>query len=427
MRRILAWMLAAALALTACGGRNQQPPYSGEAEAEPVELTLWTFPVGDWGNPTVLSGLLAGFREAHPDIHVSVECLDYDTGDARINEAIAQGFAPDVVLESPERLVSNWGEWGLMADLAELWSAEPAGEIYDSVRTACRHSSGAYYVFPLCMSAHCMAINYDLFQAAGALQYLDEESRTWSTEGFIQAVEALRSCGLERVAAVYCGSQAGDQGTRALVTNLYGGSFTDADHTRYTFDSEENIRALELLRNLEGVSFAPELSGSGEADLFCQGELAMAFCWNGALEVLQTLKYPDMNFRILPMAFPSGSGEPRLQYGIWGFGVFDNHDEARLAAAKELIRFLTGSDSQYSRAVQATNFWPVREMGELYPNDALMAEYSRFIPYMGDYCQVTPNWVQAREAWWRMLQQVGGGADIGEAVRAFSETANGSP
>ena len=77
--------------------------------------------------------------------------------------------------------------------------------------------------------------------------------------------------------------------------------------------------------------------------------------------------------------------------------------------------------------MQATNFWPVREMGELYPNDALMAEYSRFIPYMGDYCQVTPNWVQAREAWWRMLQQVGGGADIGEAVRAFSETANGSP
>ena len=95
----------------------------------------------------------------------------------------------------------------------------------------------------------------------------------------------------------------------------------------------------------------------------------MAFCWNGALEVLQTLKYPDMNFRILPMAFPSGSGEPRLQYGIWGFGVFDNHDEARLAAAKELIRFLTGSDSQYSRAVQATNFWPVREMGEY--NEAL--------------------------------------------------------
>ena len=427
MKKILAWSLAAALALTACGGRNQPVPDSGTEEAEAVELTLWTFPVGDWGNPTALSGLLAGFRRDHPNIHISVECLDYDTGDARINEAIAQGAAPDLVLESPERLVSNWGERGLMADLSDLWSEEAAGEIYDSVRTACRHDSGAYYVFPLCMSAHCMAVNYDLFQAAGALQYIDEESRTWSAEGFVQAVEALRAYGVERAAVVHCGSQAGDQGTRALVTNLYGGSFTDEDHTRYTFDSEENIRALELLRNLEGVSFAPELSGSGEVDLFCQGELAMAFCWNGALEVLQTLKYPDMDFRILPMTFPTDSGEPKLQYGIWGFGVFDNRDAERLAAAKEFIRYITGSDSQYGRAVQATNFWPVREMEDLYPNDAMMAEYSRFIPYMGGYCQAAPNWVEARDAWWRMLQQVGAGADIPEAVRLFSETANGSP
>lgn len=48
-----------------------------------------------------------------------------------------------------------------------------------------------------------------------------------------------------------------------------------------------------------------------------------------------------------------------------------------------------------------------------------MEEYSIFTPYMGDYYQVTPGWAQARTAWWKLLQEIGGGADIREAVKGF--------
>lgn len=426
MKRPLTLMLVLLLLLTACSGAPAGPaePPAEEA-AEPVEIKLWTYPVGEWGNPTAISSLVSGFQRANPDIRLTVEHLDYDTGDARVEEAIASGTLPDLVLESPERLLSDWGERGLMADLTGLWETEEAGEIYDSVRAACRLGDGTYCVYPICMSAHCMAINYDLFQAAGALRYLDEETRTWTTEGFIQAVEALRAYGQEQVAAVYCGGQGGDQGTRALVTNLCGGSFTDPDHTRYTVASPENIRALELLRDLEGVEFDPDLAGAGEVERFCKGELAMAFCWNGALEVLHTVKNPDLDFRILAMTFPAETGEPRLESGIWGFGVFESCDARRTEAAKAFIRYVTGDDARYTRAVQIANFWPVRDVPGIYDNDPLMSAYSAFIPYAGDYCQVTPNWVAARGAWWKMLQQVGAGEDVPTAVAAFSREVSG--
>ena len=89
-----------------------------------------------------------------------------------------------------------------------------------------------------------MAINYDMFQEAGALQYIDEETHTWTTEDFIKAVQTLNAYGTSQgqnrsAGILYCKNQSGDQGTRALVNNLYGGSFTDSAHTFYTVVPEE--------------------------------------------------------------------------------------------------------------------------------------------------------------------------------------------
>lgn len=415
--------LLLAVSLTACGVSATPQPPEDSGPQENVEIRLWTYPVGSWGESDKLASLINDFHQVCPHIWVSVEYLDYQTGDAQMEQAIEAGAPPDLVLEGPERLVANWGERGLMADLSGLWASESAGEIYPSIRDACRHRDGAYYEFPLCMSTHCMAINYELFEAAGALQYIDQKSRTWSAEDFVHAVEALRAYGQERVAAVYCGGQGGDQGTRALVTNLGGGSFTDQDHTGYVFDSEENIQALQLLYGLDGVVFDPTLDGQGEIALFSRGELAMSFCWNVSLEVSQTVFNPSLDFDMFPMAFPTKDGAPpRLESGIWGFGVFDNGDPDRIEAAKAFIRYMTEEDGHYARAVLTSMQRPVRELENLYDNDALMSEYSVFPPYMGDYCQITPRWVEAREVWWQMLQSIAAGEDIAVSVHDAAES-----
>ena len=150
----------------------------------------------------------------------------------------------------------------------------------------------------------------------------------------------------------------------------------------------------------------------------------MAFCWNASIAITQIVNNSDLDFDVFPMTFPVSDGEPKLQGGIWGFGVFDNGDKGRIEAAKTFIRFMTENDSVYKRAVLTSSFWPVRDMAEIYENDLLMTEYSMFTDEMGDYYQVTPGWSKAREGWWKMLQKIGEGEEIDEAVAEFSSRLN---
>ena len=145
----------------------------------------------------------------------------------------------------------------------------------------------------------------------------------------------------------------------------------------------------------------------------------MCFCWNGSVEIQQTINNPNLNFEVFPMAFPSDDGVPELVSGIWGLGVFDNGSEERVEAAKTFIRYVTENDAVYTKAVVASSYWPARRMNNIYENDKLMTEYSIFLQHIGDYYQITPGWADARTAWWQMLAAVGAGEDAADALRGF--------
>ena len=215
MKKQVSAILAASMAasmLVACGGSTSgaatstapaESTSTASSEAAPAEstadagqaadITLWTYPIGKWGDSASVDALLADFNAQYPDIHVTVEYLDYTNGDDQVNTAIEGGSAPDIVMEGPERLVANWGAKGLMADLSDLWTDDQKADISASVEAACKDSSGAYYEFPLCMTAHCMAINKTVFEAAGAMQYVDAENHTWTTDNFLKAVQAVKA------------------------------------------------------------------------------------------------------------------------------------------------------------------------------------------------------------------------------------------
>ena len=123
------------------------------------------------------------------------------------------------------------------------------------------------------------------------------------------------------------------------------------------------------------------------------------------------------------MAFPS-NGEPKLQGGIWGFGLFDNGDAARIEAAKTFVKFMTEDDAVYADAVTTSSYWPVRELEGIYAGDDIMTEYGMFMKYMGDYYQVTKGWAQARTEWWNMLQRIGAGGNVADEVAVFVANAN---
>ena len=440
---ILAAGMAASL-LVGCGGaassaasstaESTSTAASSEAAAATTEagqaadITLWTYPIGKWGDSESVDALLADFNAKYPDIHVTVEYLDYTNGDDQVNTAIEGGSAPDLVMEGPERLVANWGAKGLMVDLSDLWTDDQKADISASVEAACKDSSGAYYEFPLCMTAHCMAINKTVFEAAGAMQYVDAENHTWTTENFLKAVQAVYDSGKTDVGALYCSGQGGDQGTRALVNNLYGGTFTDDAHTKYTADSAENVKALETLKAQDGINFDASINGGEEITLFRNGTLQMAFCWNIAQQLNADTAAAGQTIsgdEIFPMAFPTESGDPKLCGGIWGFGIFDNGDEAKIEAAKTFISFIAADPDQVKDSVLASTYFPVRtSVGDIYADNEVMSEYSKFMGYLGDYYQITPGWTTARTEWWNMLQRVGSGEAVDTAVKTFVDNAN---
>ena len=403
-----------------------------ESAADDGTLTIYCYDTfsSEWGSGPTLIPLF----EEKTGIKVNVEYLAYADGDDKVNSAITAGKAPDLVMEGPERLVANWGAKGYMVDLSDMLDDTDKQEIQASVLNACTNAEGAVYEYPLVMTAHCMAINLNAFKEAGADQYLDLENHTWTTENFIKAVEALYAKYGDTVAAVYCAGQGGDQGTRALINNMYGGTFTSEDHTSYTWDDPANIKALEQLKSMDGIAFDASLAGGDEIAKFYQGILKMGFCWNIAQQLDpnaadtgagKTISGDDIVF----MSFPSETGESKLCGGIWGFGIFDNGDAAKIDAAKQFIKYMCDS-ANTAAAVKTANYFAVRDTAEgadltgIWADNEIMAEYTKLMPYLGDYYQVTAGWAQARTSWWNMLQDIGEGADITETVTTFMNEAN---
>ena len=426
MKRLIAIVLAlvTVLGLCACsvsGGKK-------------TEITLWTYPIGGWGNQETVDALLASFKE-ETGITVKVEYLNYTDGDDKVNTAIEGGAAPDLIMEGPERLVANWGEKGLMVDLSDLLDETDIAELNPAALKACYATNGEVYEYPLVMTAHCMAINKTVFEAAGAMQYLNAETRTWnSVEDFFKAVAAVYEYTGAQVGSVFCGGQGGDQGTRALVNNLNGGTFTNAEHTEYTWNEQANIEALTFLANWDAVEFDPSIVGGEEIALFYNGTLNVAFCWNIAQQLNPNTADTGAGLNalgeeIMFMAFPSDT-TPQLCGGIWGFGVFNNGDAAKVEAAKTFIKYMCDSAAT-ADAVKAANYFAVRNTAEgadlsnIWADNAIMAEYNVLMPMLGDYYQVTTGWAEARTAWWNMLQAVGAGEDIAASVELWANTANG--
>ncbi len=407
-----------------------------ETPAAAAEISLWTYPIGGWGSQETVDALMADF-EAATGIKVNVECLTYADGDDKINTAIERGQAPDLIMGEPERLAS-WDAKGKMVNIADMYDDTDKKEINAAALAACFTADGSAYAYPLCMTTYCMAINQSVFENAGAMEYIDAAAHTWTTENFFKAVETVYEFTGMQVGAIYCASQGGDQGTCALVNNLYGGSFTNPEHTKYTWDTPENVAALTKLYELDRkgiIKYNAGIAGGDEIALFCNGTLNVAFCWNMAQQMNpnsagtgagKTAAGDDILF----MAFPSASGtDVKLRGTVWGFGIFDNGDQTKIDAAKTFIKYFCDSGAA-AGAVRAANYFAVRDTAEgadltgIWDDNEVMAQYSVLMPLMGDYYQVTPGWAEARIQWRNMLQQVGAGSDIAAAAVEHAAKAN---
>ena len=441
MKRPLAFLLAAGmtLGLAACGGNggtsgSGSSGSSGSADGSAVTLDLWAFNIGGFTEASNWDTILAAFNEQHPDITVNVTPINYQDGDQKLTSAITSNSGPDIIFEGPERIVGNYAREGLMVDLSDLWTAG-GSDIAEGISSVSQ-LDGTYYMYPLSVAAHCMAINYEVFEAAGALQYIDEETRTWSTDDFVAAMEAIKTAidngtvSLATPGIVYCGAQGGDQGTRALVNNLYSDYYVNDDGTSYNANSANNVKALTLLQEMvnEGsLSANASYAAADELQAFANQTCAVTFCWNYS----NYTQYAEQTqFTPFAMAFPSDDGTPELEMaGPYGFGVFDNGDQAKIDAAKKFIQFVCDDQAAGTEAVKTTGFFPVHsDWGDVYAGDAdaeLRAPFALMSDYLGRYYNLTGGWTEQRALWWPMLAEIlTTGADPQTAADSFVEQAN---
>ena len=427
MKRFLSILLVLCIALSLL-------PVTAAA-ASKVEISLWTYPVGEWGNAETVDALISKFEKANPGISVNVEYLDYMEGDIKVNEALEDGKGPDLIMEGPEKLVSRWGNQGKMVDLSDLLDSTDKQEIYTYALESCYGSDGKLYEYPLCGTVHTMAINKTVFKKAGAMKYLNEETRTWnSVEAFYKAIEAVYAYTDERtVATVYCGGMGGDQGTRALLTNLSGSSYTDPTNSYYTWNTTAMKDAFNRLKKSNGIYIDPGIVGGDEIALLYQGHLNVAFCWNIAQQLNPNMAGGKAGKtangdEIMFVAFPSDT-VPKLQGGVWGFGIFDNGSNKKINAAKTFIKYMCDSKATVD-AVKASNYFPVRDTVEgvdltnMWSGNKIMVEYQKLMPMLDDYYCVTPNWGIARRAWVSLLQDVAAGKTISTALKTWTNEAN---
>jgi multiple sugar transport system substrate-binding protein len=127
------------------------------------------------------------------------------------------------------------------------------------------------------------------------------------------------------------------------------------------------------------------------------------------------------------MNFPSDDGVAELCGGIWGLGIFDNGDAARIEAAKTFIKFM--GEENAVNAVKASGFSSPRlSMTDVYAGAENIDDiklYESFLPNMGDYYNVMTGWTEARTAWAEALQSISTGTAPADALASFTTYANG--
>ena len=429
MKKFLALTLTLVmvLSLAACGGKKETPAAPAEENKESAaaqtEIVWWAFPT--FGVDSGYEQELAdAFMAANPDVKITVETIDFQSGPDALTSAITAGTAPDILFDAPGRII-EYGNAGNLVALDDM-IADLKGDLSsESLLQTCVGADGSYYMYPISSSPFYMGLNKEMLEKADALQYVNlEGDRTWTTENFVKMCEALRDAGVCMTPGiVYCGAQGGDQGTRALVNNLYSGTIVGSDGKWNV--GENGVKALELLKTMydnKSMDAGFSMAAADELQQFQQETCAMTFCWGTS----NAKSYASEDYTQISVPFPSDDGVPELEYLVNGFCVFDNGDDAKAEASKRFISFICDDAEWGPKSVVQTGAFPVRaSFGNLYEGNDEMSLLASWSQYYGPYYNTRAGFAAMRPLWFNMLQQVFNGTPAQEAADAFNSGANG--
>ncbi len=405
------------------------------AQSKPVTITWWEFPnfgtidneVGKYERQVA-----AAFQEKYPNIKINLEMLDFAGGPAKVNVAITSGTTPDIIFDAPGRII-DWAKTGALVPLDDLFAAPANKDIYPGVLEACQ-TRGKFYMYPLNFADFNMAVNVDLFKKAGLEKMLplDRPERTWTTAEFTAALKAIQAKYPDIMPViVFSKGSGGDQGTRWLVQNLYGGDLMNKDKTAYTSNTPEFLKALQWIKDGAAQGYVAKggeaLTGTDSIQLFNQQKAAFVIVWS------QVARSVNMNSRPVPfqdayLSWPTPDGKnPRFEAFIGGLCIFDNKDADKVAASKKFIDFLCNDPVWGKKNLMSTGgFSPHANVPNPYSDPEIAWNY-KMLKYTGRYFNTVDGFPKMRTFWFPMMQEMTLGlSEPKVALDKFTAAANDS-
>lgn len=420
---------AAVLSLAACGSSSSsEKTDTSESSSDVTEITWWAFPVftqenADDGVGTYEASIIEAFEKANPDIKVKLETIDFTSGPEKITTAIEAGTAPDVLFDAPGRIIT-YGKSGKLADLNDLFTDDFIKDVNNDNLIQASKAGDTAYMYPISSAPFYMALNKAMLEDAGVLDLVKDG---WTTDDFEKVIKALKDKGYNP-GSLFANGQGGDQGTRAFLANLYSGSVTDAEVTKYTTDQPNFVKALEKAAGWikDGYMMnGSQYNGGDDIQNFANGQTSYTILWAPSQNGIQAQLLEASKVEVVEVPFPSEDGKADLEYLVNGFAVFNNGDEAKVAAAKKFIQFICDDEEWGPKNVVRTGAFPVRtSYGKLYDTER-METISTWTEYYSPYYNTIDGFAEMRALWFPMLQAVSNGEEsAADALANFTKQAN---
>ena len=423
LNKLFAVAATTALVLTGCVGGKKE-----EKQADPnkkVEITYWDFPQFTKDKEFKKTedfdaALIKAFEAKNPNIKVNYQKIEFTDGPAKIETAIQSKTAPDVIYDAPGRVIA-WAAKDLLVPLDDV----DKSKLTDAAVKASSYKD-KLYMYPQGVAPFLMGVNKDLTDKLGVtdLLPLNKQDRSWTVEEYEKFLKAVKQKDSSITPALfYTKSQAGDQGPRAFVANLYNSWITDDAISKYTINDANGVKGLEWVKKayddgLLGQGVALEAKDALEA--FKSGRAATTILFSPGIAASHASGF---NYKFLP--FPNNGGKAKYDYLVAGPAIFDNGDVDKAAAAKKFVDFMVNDKDWGKRTLLASgNFSAKKGETGLYDSEELKFAEGLTGQY-APYYNTIPGFAKMRPLWFNMVQGVlNGKTTPKEGLDKFVEDAN---
>lgn len=423
INKLFAVAATTALVLTGCVGGKKE-----EKQADPnkkVEITYWDFPQFTKDKEFKKTedfdaALIKAFEAKNPNIKVNYQKIEFTDGPAKIETAIQSKTAPDVIYDAPGRVIA-WAAKDLLVPLDDV----DKSKLSEAAVKASSYKD-KLYMYPQGVAPFLMGVNKDLTDKLGVtdLLPLNKQDRSWTVEEYEKFLKAVKQKDSSITPALfYTKSQAGDQGPRAFVANLYNSWITDDANSKYTINDANGVKGLEWVKKaydegLLGQGVALEAKDALEA--FKSGRAATTILFSPGIAASHASGF---NYKFLP--FPNNGGKAKYDYLVAGPAIFDNGDVDKAAAAKKFVDFMVNDKDWGKRTLLASgNFSAKKGETGLYDSEELKFAEGLTSQY-GTYYNTIPGFAKMRPLWFNMVQGVlNGKTTPKEGLDKFVEDAN---